>query len=166
MLIGWPKTITIKGGDCSPERLDKRPRGTQHRASGRAGQTPGLSVSRIRILSPDQLHRVGTCCCQAPCAGPTLPLLISFSQQSSELESAAPFVFFFFLIHLFIYLLFLAALGLCCCVRASLVAVSGGCSCCGAWALGAQASVVVAHGLSSCGSRALEHRLSSCGARA
>ena len=25
------------------------------------------------------------------------------------------------------------------------------------------ASVVVAHGLSSCGSRALEHRLSSCG---
>ena len=26
------------------------------------------------------------------------------------------------------------------------------------------ASVVVAHGLSSCGSRALEHRLSSCGA--
>ena len=39
-------------------------------------------------------------------------------------------------------------------------------SCCGAWALGARASVVVAHGLSSCGSRALEHRLSSCGARA
>ena len=103
MLIGWPKTITIKGGDCSPERLDKRPRGTQHRASGRAGQTPGLSVSRIRILSPDQLHRVGTCCCQAPCAGPTLPLLISFSQQSSELESAAPFVFFFFF-NTFIYL--------------------------------------------------------------
>ena len=29
-----------------------------------------------------------------------------------------------------------------------------------------QASVVVAGGLSSCGSRALEHRLSSCGARA
>ena len=36
----------------------------------------------------------------------------------------------------------------------------------GAWALGAQALVVVAHGLSSCGSRALEHRLSSCGTRA
>ena len=32
--------------------------------------------------------------------------------------------------------------------------------------LGVQASVVVARGLSSCGSRALEHRLSSCGARA
>ena len=41
---------------------------------------------------------------------------------------------------------------------ASLVAEHG--------ALGAQASVVVAHGLSSCGSRALERRLSSCGARA
>ena len=39
-----------------------------------------------------------------------------------------------------------------------------GFSCCGAWALGARASVVVAHGLSSCGSRALERRLSSCGA--
>ena len=36
----------------------------------------------------------------------------------------------------------------------------------GAWALGVWASVVVACGLSSCGSQALEHRLSSCGARA
>ena len=35
-----------------------------------------------------------------------------------------------------------------------------GFSCCRAWALGAQASVVVAHGLSSCGSWALERRLS------
>ena len=40
----------------------------------------------------------------------------------------------------------------------------GGFSCCRARALGARASVVVAHGLSSCGSRALERRLSSCGA--
>ena len=47
-----------------------------------------------------------------------------------------------------------------CGVRAS---YCGGFSCCGARALGARASVVVAHGLSSCGSRALEHRLSSCG---
>ena len=31
---------------------------------------------------------------------------------------------------------------------------------------GARASVVVAHGLSSCGSQALERRLSSCGAQA
>ena len=39
----------------------------------------------------------------------------------------------------------------------------GGFSCCGAQALGAWASAVVARGLSSCGSRALECRLSSCG---
>ena len=38
----------------------------------------------------------------------------------------------------------------------------GGFSCCGAWALGVRASVVVARGLSSCGSQALERRLSSC----
>ena len=42
----------------------------------------------------------------------------------------------------------------------------GGFSCCRAWALSARASVVVEHGLSSCGSWALEHRLSSCGSRA
>ena len=47
-------------------------------------------------------------------------------------------------------------------VRGLLVAVS----CCGAQPLGVWASVVVAHGLSSCGSRALEHRLSAYGARA
>ena len=41
-----------------------------------------------------------------------------------------------------------------------------GFSCCRARALGAQASVVVARGLSSCGLRALELRLSSCGTRA
>ena len=40
-----------------------------------------------------------------------------------------------------------------------------GFSCCGARALGAWVSVVVARRLSSCGSRALEHRLSSCGTR-
>ena len=43
------------------------------------------------------------------------------------------------------------------------VSLCGGFSCCGAWALGVQASVVVACGLSSCGSWALECRLSSCG---
>ena len=37
---------------------------------------------------------------------------------------------------------------------------------CGAWALGTQASVVMARGLSSCDLQALERRLSSCGARA
>ena len=78
----------------------------------------------------------------------------------------------------FYFILFLAALGLCCCTQAFsmcgewgllfvavcgfLIAVASFCR--GAWALGARASVVVVHGLSSCGSRALEHRLSSCGA--
>ena len=42
----------------------------------------------------------------------------------------------------------------------------GGFSCCRAQSLGVRASVVVACGLSSCGSRALECRLSSCGAQA
>ena len=42
----------------------------------------------------------------------------------------------------------------------------GGFSPCGARALGARASVVVARGLSSCGLRALERRLSSRGAQA
>ena len=82
------------------------------------------------------------------------------------------------ILNLFIYLflacwVFVAVHGL------SLVLVSGstlrcglrashcsGFSCCGARALGVRASVVVAHGLSSCGSRALERRLSSCGTRA
>ena len=42
-----------------------------------------------------------------------------------------------------------------------------GFSSCGTWAqyLWLTGSVVVAHGLSSCGSRALERRLTSCGAR-
>ena len=76
----------------------------------------------------------------------------------------------FFFVHFYLFL-FLAALGLCCCAQAILRCGSwashcGGFSCCRAWALGAQASVVVALGLSSCGSRALERRLSSCGARA
>ena len=62
----------------------------------------------------------------------------------------------------FLYL-WRAGAALRCGVRAS---HCGGFSCCGARALGVQASAVVAHGLSSCGSRALERRLSSCGARA
>ena len=39
----------------------------------------------------------------------------------------------------------------------------GGLSCCRAWAIGAQASVVATRGLRGCDSRALEYRLSSCG---
>ena len=80
--------------------------------------------------------------------------------------------FFFFLI-----ILLLAVLGLRCCtgafsscskrgllfvvVRVLLIAVAS--LCCGAQALGTRASVLVARGLSSCSSRALERRLSSCG---
>ena len=88
------------------------------------------------------------------------------------------FYFYYFLkILLFIYFclcwVFIAVRGLslvvargatlCCGVWAS---HCGGFSCCGARALGTRASVVVAHGLSSCGLWALECRLSSCGARA
>ena len=39
-----------------------------------------------------------------------------------------------------------------------------GFSCCGAQAPGRRASVIAAHGLSSCNSRALEYKFSSCGA--
>ena len=86
--------------------------------------------------------------------------------------------FFFLNIYLFIYLI-LVTLGLRCCtwafsscgdwglvfvvVHGLLIAVA---SHCGSQALGAWASIVVAYGLSSCGSWALEHRLSSCGALA
>ena len=79
----------------------------------------------------------------------------------------------------YLFILFLAVLGLRCCTRAFLWlrrvgatlrcgAQSSHCSgfYCGAQALRAQASVVAACGLSSCGSWALECRLSSCGARA
>ena len=84
---------------------------------------------------------------------------------------------FFFKFMCFIYL-FLAAWDLCCCTRAfSSSSVQGllfvavhrlliMVACCRACALGAWASVVVARGLSSCGSRALECRLGSCGIRA
>ena len=59
--------------------------------------------------------------------------------------------------------LFLAPLGLCGSAWAS---HCGGFSCGGAQALGTWASAVVTHGLSICGSQALERRLCSCGARA
>ena len=72
------------------------------------------------------------------------------------------FLFIYLLFIYFIYL-FLVALGLCCGAWAS---HCGGLSCCRARALGTLASVVVAHGLNSCGSRALERRLSSCGTQA
>ena len=87
---------------------------------------------------------------------------------------------FFFKFFIYLFILFLAVLGLCFCERAFsscseqgllFVVVCGllivvVCLCCVARALGVRASVVVARGLSSCGSQALERRLSSCGARA
>ena len=84
---------------------------------------------------------------------------------------------FYFFIILFIYLFILAALGLHCCTWAFLWLWRVGATlhqCTGislqwllffgVWAPDAWASVVVASGLSSCGSWALERRLSSCGA--
>ena len=58
----------------------------------------------------------------------------------------------------------------CCGARAlgaqASVLVARGLSSYGLWALGVRASVVVACRLSSCGTRALDHRLSSCGTQA
>ena len=76
-------------------------------------------------------------------------------------------------------LYFLAVLGLHCCVGFSLVAASGGYSSCDAgvfllrwpfslWSVGSRVrglQELVACGLGSCDSWALEHRLSSCGPR-
>ena len=86
-------------------------------------------------------------------------------------------VYFLFLKNKFIYL-FLAALGLRCCLWAfsscgkrgathrcgARASHCGGFLCCRARVLGMQVSVVVACGLGSCESWALEHRLSSCDA--
>ena len=83
------------------------------------------------------------------------------------------FLFIYKFIYFWLHWVFIAAHGL------SLVVVSrdyyllwcvasycSGFSCCGTWALGAWASVVVAPGFSSCGLWALEHRLSICGTQA
>ena len=88
---------------------------------------------------------------------------------------------FFLKIYLFY---FQAVVGLCCCFCCCTRAFSSGrkqgllfiaawrashCgsfSCCRAWPLGMQASVVAVHGLSSCSLWALEHRLSSCDTQA
>ena len=74
-------------------------------------------------------------------------------------------------VYLFFIYLFLAALGLHCCTWAfsscsewggvtlccgAQASHCGGFSCCGAWALGMRTSVVVACGVSSCSSQALE----------
>ena len=106
--------------------------------------------------------------------------VLSYFLISSLISSLTHWVFKIFLINLFILFYFLVGVGslllragflllqevgatLCCGVCAS---HCSGFSCCRAWALGMQASVVVACGLSSCGSWALECRFSSCGAQA
>ena len=71
--------------------------------------------------------------------------------------------FFFFLINLLFLQWQREGATLHCGARAS---NCSGFSCCGAQALGAWASVVMARRLSSCGMRALECRLSSCGTQA
>ena len=96
-------------------------------------------------------------------------MLIFISEIFFQVTGTHPFSFLFvcFLFYLFIFgcvgssLLRAGFLQLC--RRAS---HCSGFSCCAARAPGVQASVVVVHGLSSCGLRALERRLSSCSARA
>ena len=74
-------------------------------------------------------------------------------------------IYIFFKFYLFIYFwlcwVFIAACGLSPVAASVRASHCSGFSCCRAQALGARASVVVARGLSSCGSWALEHRLSS-----
>ena len=93
----------------------------------------------------------------------------------------AYFTSFLILEHFKMYLficLFLAVLGPCCCTGFSLVEENGGYSLVEVCRLliamafavehrlqGTWVSVVSAHGLSSCGSRAPDHRLNSCGIR-
>ena len=109
------------------------------------------------------------------CATREVPQLIFVFQPC--ILSLAKFIFFKF-IYLFIY--FLAVLGLRCCARAFsscgergllFVAVCGLLIVVASLVVeprlqGMQASVVVACELSSCGLRALEHRLGSCGTQA
>ena len=102
-------------------------------------------------------------------------VLISAIQQSDSVIHIHTLFFFniFSMVvyhRLFFFNLFLAVLGLRCCTRAfsscgergatlrwgAQASHCSGFSWCGAWALGVRASVVVAHGFSSCGLRALE----------
>ena len=89
---------------------------------------------------------------------------VCYKPDTNVLYVNYPLILFYFLkINLFYLFLFLAVFCLRCGAWAS---HCSGFSCCAAWALGTQASVVVACWLSSCGSQAVEHRFSSCGTRA
>ena len=92
----------------------------------------------------------------------------AFKEQMSLILFIYLLIIYFWLCWVFVaacWLSLVAVSGvtLCCGARAS---HCGGFSCCGARALGARSSVVVACGLSSCGSWAPERRLSSYGAQA
>ena len=99
--------------------------------------------------------------------------LVLLPEHSGWEGGRAYYLFVCLFVCLILVYLFLAVLGLHCCTQTFsscgeqgllFIALCGDFSCCGAQALGVQASVVVAHRLSSCGSWALECRLSSCGA--
>ena len=103
-----------------------------------------------------------------------------YKSLSFYTKTSLPSFFFFITLFICLFNLFLAALGLRCCARAFsscgergllFVAVHGILLAVASLVAehrrqGTQASVVVAHGLSSCDARALEHKLSSCGAQA
>ena len=91
---------------------------------------------------------------------------LNHSPNAAQLKPCV--LFNFYNLYLFIYL-FLAGLGLNCCLGFSLVAASRGYSSYGTWASHCRGfSFCGAQGLgcvsfSSCSPRALEHRLNSCG---
>ena len=85
--------------------------------------------------------------------------------MSCSLNFLKKFIYFFWLLWVFVAVRAFSSCSegglLVVAVHGLLIAVAS--LCCRAWALGTRASVVVARGLSSCGSRTLECRLRSCG---
>ena len=151
-----------------------------------SSQCAGLSLSRPLLLQSTGSRRAGSVLvahgpsCSAACGifpdQGSNPCPLHWQEDSQPLHhQGSPIHSFFKKINLF-----MAVLGTRCCAWASSscgewgptlhcgarASHCRGLSCCGVRAPGMQASVVVARGLSSCGSRALEWRLSSCGARA
>ena len=144
-----------------------------------SSQCVGLSLSRPLLLRSTGSRRAGSVAvahgpnCSVACG--ILPdqgsnLCPPHQQADSQplRHQGSPRVHFFLLKVFIFYLFFIFG-----CIGSSLLCVgflqlwrAGAALPCGAWALGAQASVIVARGLSSCGLQALAHRLSSCGARA
>ena len=140
----------------------------------------GIRAPGLRRLSSSKFnsHELGGHCNLAVVKPrtPWLFLLCLACCHGKELINLVYLILFYLFLKIYLFICFLAVLGLRCCTwafsRAGATLPCGaqashccGFSCHGAQALGSQASVVVARGLSSCGSRALECRLSSCGAR-